>query len=190
MYQNTLQFFHHQERMLKSLNNSSSFSMENLLAKMQPNGKISPENLVININGKNGEETERNAEEHMRMIQENSKSSLSPCEPNRGDVESDRLSPLEKTDYLNFNNCLKNRICSHCGRLDCNFLQCRMHSENVIKDNKPVLKFSVSAILGNDEPERNIRSGKKRDFKKAINQIFCSTQKIDSFFFAYIHWRS
>ncbi|XP_031331915.1 homeobox protein DBX1 isoform X1 [Photinus pyralis] len=150
MYQSTLQFFHHQERMLKSLNHTSPFAMENLLAKMQPNGKMSPENLVININGK-----EENAEDNLR-IQDNSKSSLSPCDANRGDVESDRLSPIEKTDnYFNFNNCLKSRICSHCGRLDCNFLQCRMHSDGIIKDNKPVLKFSVSAILGNDEPEKN-----------------------------------
>lgn len=157
MYQNTLQFFHHQERMLKSLNSTSSFSMENLLSKMQqPNGKLSPENLVININGKSSDET-RTSE-----IQDNSKSSLSPCEVNRGEIDNDRLSPIDKNEtYINFNNCFKNRICSHCGRLDCNFLQCRMHSDNsIIKDSKPVLKFSVSAILGNDEPERNIRHGK------------------------------
>ncbi|KAF5285188.1 hypothetical protein FQR65_LT13303 [Abscondita terminalis] len=129
--------------------------MENLLAKMhqQPNGKISPENLIININGKNEDEARAIDENNLRIVQENSKSSLSPCENNRVEGESDRLSPIDKTDYI---TCLKNRICSHCGRLDCNFLQCRMHSESIIKDNKPVLKFSVSAILGNDEPEKTI----------------------------------
>ncbi|KAF5301063.1 hypothetical protein FQA39_LY10882 [Lamprigera yunnana] len=133
------------ERMLKSLNNSSSFAMENLLAKMQhqPHGKILPENLIININGKNEEKSN----------EDNSKSSLSPNDASRCEGESDRLSPIDKNDYL---SCLKNRICSHCGRLDCNFLQCRMHSDNMIKDTKPVLKFSVSAILGNDEPEKSI----------------------------------
>lgn len=158
---NTLQFFHHQERMLKSLNSASSFSMENLLAKMQPNGKISPENLVININGNNLDDNGRTSEENLRLMQDNSKSSMSPCDVNRVESENDRLSPLDKTEtYINFNNCLKTRICSHCGRLDCNFLQCKMHSDTIIKDNKPVLKFSVSAILGNEEPDRNTRSGK------------------------------
>lgn len=64
--------------------------------------------------------------------------------------------------------CLKNRLCSNCGRMDCNnFLQCcnsRMTGGGgdggILKDNKPVLKFSVSAILGNEQPtSRNVQNG-------------------------------
>lgn len=64
--------------------------------------------------------------------------------------------------------CLKNRVCSSCGRVDCNnVLQCcnsRVAGGDgggIIKDSKPVLKFSVSAILGNEQPtSRNVQSGK------------------------------
>lgn len=63
--------------------------------------------------------------------------------------------------------CLKNRVCSSCGRVDCNVLQCCNSrvvggdGGGIIKDSKPVLKFSVSAILGNEQPtSRNIQSGK------------------------------
>lgn len=65
--------------------------------------------------------------------------------------------------------CLKNRVCSNCGRVDCNnFLQCcnsRVAGGDsgggIIKDSKPVLKFSVSAILGNEQPtSRNVQNGK------------------------------
>lgn len=60
--------------------------------------------------------------------------------------------------------CLKNRVCSSCGRVDCNLLQCCNRvggSDGMIKDSKPVLKFSVSAILGNEQPtSRNIQNGK------------------------------
>lgn len=66
--------------------------------------------------------------------------------------------------------CLKNsnRVCSNCGRLDCNnVLQCCNSrggggegGVGIIKDSKPVLKFSVSAILGNEQPtSRSVQSG-------------------------------
>ncbi|XP_057671106.1 homeobox protein DBX1 [Diorhabda carinulata] len=136
MYQSTLQFLtSHREKMLKSINNNqNSFSMENLLS----NGKLSPENL----------ETSKDSEEfknsHLNKIED----------------DDDRLSPIssgslqaEKNDvFLRFNSCLRNRLCSNCGRLDCNFIQCRL-SEGV-KDSKPVLKFSVSAILGDDKTQQ------------------------------------
>ncbi|XP_056637655.1 homeobox protein DBX1 [Diorhabda sublineata] len=136
MYQSTLQFLtSHREKMLKSINNNqNSFSMENLLS----NGKLSPENL----------ETSKDSEEFKNSHQ------------NKIEDDDDRLSPIssgslqaEKNDvFLRFNSCLRNRLCSNCGRLDCNFIQCRL-SEGV-KDSKPVLKFSVSAILGDDKTQQ------------------------------------
>ena len=136
------------QKMLKSFNNNTSpFSMENLLS----NGKISPENLEINISDKQDE-----AEQNLKFGHE-LKSSLSPAETTRSEGESDRLTPTEKNDvFLRFNSCLKNRICSNCGRLECNFLQCRISSD--IKDTKPVLKFSVSAILGDEHHQQQRNS--------------------------------
>ncbi|XP_072380378.1 uncharacterized protein Dbx [Diabrotica undecimpunctata] len=136
MYQSTLQYLNsHREKMLKSINNHhNSFSMENLLS----NGKISPENLDTS---KDSEEFKTSPNPHQHKMED----------------EDDRLSPMssgslqaDKNDvFLRFNSCLRNRICSNCGRLDCNFLQCRL--SDGIKDSKPVLKFSVSAILGDDK---------------------------------------
>lgn len=133
--------------------------MENLLSS----GKISPENLEI-LTDKSQEACD--VSPHSII-----KSSLSPNENTRNsEGEMERLSPItggtggviEKNDvFLRFNNCLRGRLCSNCGRLDCNFFQCRLSSESCMKDNKPVLKFSVSAILGDEKgPQRTNSSGK------------------------------
>lgn len=98
------------------------------------------------------------------LLAENVESSNTPTPP----------ADEEASDVLV--RCLKNtRVCSNCGRMDCNnFLQCCnsnrmvMGSDgisgggSIIKDSKPVLKFSVSAILGNEQPtSRNvIQNGK------------------------------
>lgn len=135
----------HHQKMLKGLNNNnaSPFSMENLLSR----GKLSPENLDIN-----DEDQEDN---YKNKTEINNKNCLSPSE-----TENDRLSPVERADlYFRFNG-FKNRICSNCGRMDCNFLHCRMNSGEIVKDNKPVLKFSVSAILGDEPPTRSLQNGK------------------------------
>lgn len=139
----------HREKMLKSFNNNTSaFSMENLLS----HGKISPENLEINI--------EKPEEDHQKFNHHHPelKSSLSPAETSRSEGENDRLSPVvDKSDiFLRF-PCFKNRVCSNCGRLECNFFQCRISSSD-IKDTKPVLKFSVSAILGDEHHRQQQRN--------------------------------
>lgn len=133
------------ETMLKSLNNNASpFSMDNLLSKMPPSGKTTPETP----------DGDRNQPEH----------DANSTDGARSQPESDRLSPNEKQDvFFGFSGCFKNRICSNCGQIDCNLLHCRMQgvsSENSVKDAKPVLKFSVSAILGTDNQTRSIQNGK------------------------------
>nr|CAH7756232.1 unnamed protein product [Callosobruchus chinensis] len=127
--------------MLRSINNNQSpFSMDNLLST----GKISPENLDL-----------KRDEDLHHII----KRSPSPVANARQEEEEDRLSPALANDrnemFLRFNSCLRNRICSNCGRLDCNFIHCRFGDS--IKDSKPVLKFSVSAILGDEkiQPRNN-----------------------------------
>lgn len=127
--------------------------MENLLSRE----KLSPANLEINLDKSDGSDSKYSHE---------TKLSLSPTE-NAHESDNERLSPNEKTDvFFKFNNCFKNRICSNCGRLDCNFIQCRIQSENCAKDNKPVLKFSVSAILGNEyQQNRTVHNGKSSVFK-------------------------
>ncbi|GJQ85889.1 hypothetical protein Trydic_g21745 [Trypoxylus dichotomus] len=163
MFHNTaLHLLNNPEKMLKSLNNNTSaFSMENLLSRE----KLSPENLEII--DRNSEDIERSSLENFRLTQSEKKQSLSPSETTRSEGENDRLSPAlspEKNDvFLRFNNCFKNSgICSSCGRLDCNFFQCRMNDTAVstVKDNKPVLKFSVSAILGTENQPKHIQNGK------------------------------
>lgn len=142
------------EKMLKSLNNNnaSPFSMENLLSRE----KLSPENLEI-LDKSDGSDSKYSHE---------TKLSLSPTENVQENIsDNERLSPNtnDKNDvFFKFNNCFKNRLCSNCGRLDCNYLQCRIQSDNcIVKDNKPVLKFSVSAILGNEHQQnRNVQNGK------------------------------
>lgn len=78
--------------------------------------------------------------------------------------------------------CLKNsnRVCSNCGRLDCNnVLQCCNSrggggegGVGIIKDNKPVLKFSVSAILGNEQPtSRSVQSGEYIGAKRRLHKL-------------------
>ncbi|CAG9770197.1 unnamed protein product [Ceutorhynchus assimilis] len=141
MFQNTLQFVTHRTKMLKSLNNNQNpFSMDNLLS----NGKISPE-LDLECDSNRAEDL---------TDSEYKRNSYSPNSPKQEDELSDhveeRLSP-NNNDFFSRFNCIRNRICSNCGRLDCNFLQCRLNSENLIKDSKPVLKFSVSAILGDEK---------------------------------------
>lgn len=171
--QNTaLHFLQNTEKMLKSLNNNTSpFSMENLLSRE----KLSPENLELNLDKSDGSDSKYSHE---------TKLSLSPIENVQENSDNERLSPPPNTTttitttanslnvindkndnvFFKFNNCFKNRICSNCGRLDCNYIQCRIQSDNcVVKDNKPVLKFSVSAILGNTEhhqQSRNVQNGK------------------------------
>lgn len=114
---------------------------------------MSPENLDINISDKNLDETD---DGDFKRSSEGKSS--------ENEADNDRLSPMEKSDVLlRFNGCFKNRICSNCGRLDCNYLHCRMTSDSMIKDNKPVLKFSVSAILGNEQPSRTVQNGKCLD---------------------------
>lgn len=137
MYQHQLQFLHSPDRMLKSINNNSSspFSMENLLA----GAKLSPENLVLNLH------------------QSRTKGSPQDC---KGDGRMAQQEELDGADRLSldFNTCLRGR-CSSCGRLDCNFVECR-DRESMTKDSKPVLKFSVSAILGDQEHGKNLHGGK------------------------------
>lgn len=163
MFHNTtLHLLNNPEKMLRSLNNNTSaFSMENLLSRE----KLSPENLEII--DRNAEDIDRSSLENFRLNQSDKKPSSSPSETTRSEGENDRLSPVispEKNDlFLRFNNCFKNSgICSSCGRLDCNFFQCRMNDVNVVKDNKPVLKFSVSAILGTENQPKHIQNGKFR----------------------------
>ncbi|XP_045467357.1 homeobox protein engrailed-like SMOX-2 [Harmonia axyridis] len=131
-------FISYREKMLKSLNNNASpFSMESLLS----NGKMSPET----VDEKN-DESERNSEEGYRVSESLGYPSkcVSP-ENARSEGEGE-----EKNDvFLKFGNCFKGRICTNCGRLDC-MLRCRLSTEELMKDSKPVLKFSVSAILGDD----------------------------------------
>ncbi|XP_066257945.1 homeobox protein DBX1 isoform X2 [Euwallacea similis] len=153
MFQNTLQFVGHRTKMLKSLNNNQNpFSMDNLLS----NGKISPEMEL---------ECESNRAEDL-TDSDFKRSSYSPSSPKQEDELSDhteeRLSP-NHGDFFSRFNCLRNRICSNCGRFDCNYLQCRLNSDTLIKDNKPVLKFSVSAILG-DEKREVQRNGCSENF--------------------------
>ncbi|KAK9753877.1 hypothetical protein QE152_g1552 [Popillia japonica] len=159
MFHNTtLHLLNNPEKMLRSLNNNTSaFSMENLLSRE----KLSPENLEII--DRNAEDIDRSSLENFRLNQSDKKPSSSPSETTRSEGENDRLSPVispEKNDlFLRFNNCFKNSgICSSCGRLDCNFFQCRMNDVNVVKDNKPVLKFSVSAILGTENQPKHIQN--------------------------------
>ncbi|XP_060533731.1 H2.0-like homeobox protein [Cylas formicarius] len=149
MFQNTFHFMTHRGKMLKTLNNNQNpFSMDNLLA----GGKMSPEHLELDLGDQAKED----------LVEDGSKrdgySPESPAHDEDGlEDQLDRLSPAEKSnEFLNrFNTCLRNRICSNCGRLDCNFFQCRFGSDGLIKDNKPVLKFSVSAILGDEKKEQN-----------------------------------
>ncbi|XP_044763572.1 homeobox protein DBX1 [Coccinella septempunctata] len=133
-------FISYREKMLKSLNNNASpFSMDSLLAT----GKMSPDNP----DDKNLDDSERNSEESYKMSETSGYPTkcVSP-ENTRSEGEAE-----EKNDvFLKFGHCLKGRICSNCGRLDCSMLQCRLGTEDLMKDNKPVLKFSVSAILGDD----------------------------------------
>ncbi|XP_025834872.1 homeobox protein DBX1-A [Agrilus planipennis] len=143
------QFLQTKDKMLKSLNNNSSpFLMENLLGH---HGRLSPENLEIKIEENAALELQKTAEkltqENLRFFQENYKMPSSPTDSNRSEGEIDRLSPNERKDkVLDFNNCFNN----------CNFFQCRLQSDQILKDSKPVLKFSVSAILGKDDTRRNL----------------------------------
>lgn len=148
--------------MLKSINNNQSpFSMDNLLSS----AGISPE------------DKEENFKLHQHML----KRSPSPTvQQEKMDEEDDRLSPAlsnEKTDmFLKFNNCLRSRMCSNCGRIDCNFLQCRLSDS--IKDTKPVLKFSVSAILGDEKLQQRSNSGKLYQFINILIDSFAYHTKI------------
>lgn len=149
--------------MLKSINNNQSpFSMDNLLSS----AGISPEDK----------------EESFKLHQHMLKRSPSPLvQQEKLDEDDDRLSPAlsnEKTDmFLKFNNCLRSRMCSNCGRIDCNFLQCRLSDS--IKDTKPVLKFSVSAILGDEKLQQRSSSGKSRMLSRIVailmlkNELIC-----------------
>lgn len=164
MFQNTaLHFLSNSEKMLKGINNNTSpFSMENLLSRE----KLSPESLDLNERTSEDHnrislEAFKMSHERQRLLQEK-KSATIPLEITRADGESDRLTPNEKNDlFSKFNNCFKSRICSNCGRFDCNLFQCRMNENVVIKDQKPVLKFSVSAILGNEHQQpKHVQAGK------------------------------
>lgn len=162
MFQNTtLHFFSNTEKMLKSINNNtSSFSMDNLLSRE----KLSPEiDRSSDDDRQQLLESIRNSRQNFKFHQD-AKLSASPTDNTRSEGESDRLTPTDKNEvFLRFNNCLKNRMCSNCGRFDCNYFQCRVQGENLtIKDTKPVLKFSVSAILGNDHQQQktSIQNGK------------------------------
>ncbi|CAH0549635.1 unnamed protein product [Brassicogethes aeneus] len=155
----TLQFLHQREKMLKSINNNATnaFSMESLLSS----GKISPENLEI-ITDKTADNLEDGMEDSFEAKRD-VKTSMSPNENTRSENENDRLSPGKNDVFLPFNNCFKDRICSNCGRYNCNFFSCRFSdSAHLIKESKPVLKFSVSAILGNEKKEQrsNSQTGK------------------------------
>ncbi|XP_017777667.1 PREDICTED: homeobox protein DBX1 [Nicrophorus vespilloides] len=165
MFQNTaLHFLAHPEKMLKSLNhhhhhhhhhnnnsssiinnNASPFSMESLLSSRE---KLSPE---IGEKESDGEfkKSDNNSESDRTSPDRQIASSA-------GLQQQQQLMASSKDDVLaRFNSCFKNRICSNCGRLDCNLIQCRLGTENIIKDTKPVLKFSVSAILGNEYHQQN-----------------------------------
>ncbi|XP_030755135.1 homeobox protein DBX1 [Sitophilus oryzae] len=141
MFQNTLHLVAHRTKMLKSLNNPQNpFSMDNLLAG---NGKSSPE-----MDLERGDE----------MGDRGGYSPPSRYAKHEDDlsdqVSEGRLSPGDRggaSDLLSRFSCLRGRLCSNCGRLDCNYLQCRLTSESLIKETKPVLKFSVSAILGDEK---------------------------------------
>lgn len=95
----------------------------------------------------------------------------------RSHSEAERLSPSQheaRNDvFFGFSGCFKNRICSNCGQIDCNLLHCRMQSVNSeinsVKDNKPLLKFSVSAILGTENSRNNNQNGKNPLILSIIN---------------------
>ncbi|KAL1502539.1 hypothetical protein ABEB36_007667 [Hypothenemus hampei] len=138
-----IHFLNHRSKMLKSLNNNQNpFSMDNLLS----NGKISPE-MDLECDSNRAED----ADDFKRSY---SPTGSAKQEDELSDHVEERLSPTGdrvQNDFLSRFNSIRNRICSNCGRFDCNYLQCRLNSENMIKDNKPVLKFSVSAILGDEK---------------------------------------
>ncbi|CAG9861241.1 unnamed protein product [Phyllotreta striolata] len=137
MYQSTLQFLStHREKMLKSFNHQTNFSMENLLSNENPDAS-------------------KDSEEYKASKMEEEDDRLSPIPV--GGLQADRAGDV----FLRFNTCLRNRICSNCGRLDCNFIHCRL-SESV-KDNKPVLKFSVSAILGDEKLQQSNNNNNNND---------------------------
>lgn len=146
MFHSTLQFVNsHREKMLKSINNNQSpFSMENLLSST----------------GMSVEDKEETLKLHQHLL----KRSPSPVQQEKIEEDDDRLSPAlvnEKNDmFLKFNNCLRSRMCSNCGGIDCNFLHCRLSDS--IKDTKPVLKFSVSAILGDEKLNQKDVIGKRK----------------------------
>lgn len=115
--------------MLKSLNNNTSpFSMDNLLSKIPPSA-VSPD-------------VERE---------------------NPSPTDGGRSSPSDRGELLfGFGGCFKNRLCSNCGNIDCTLLHCRMQNGDglkELKDSKPVLKFSVSAILGTENQTRSVQNG-------------------------------
>ncbi|KAF7277077.1 hypothetical protein GWI33_009470 [Rhynchophorus ferrugineus] len=146
MFQNSLHLVAHRSKMLKSLNNPQNpFSMDNLLA----GGKSSPE---IDLE---------------RQEELGDRGGYSPSFAKHEDDLSDhvsegQLSPNDRSggDLLSRFSCLRGRLCSNCGRLDCNYLHCRLNSENLIKETKPVLKFSVSAILGDEKRDGQKTGGK------------------------------
>lgn len=160
MYQNgsALQFLHGTEKMLKSLsshNNASPFSMESLLARE----KLSPDNL------------EKSEEQELRRMS----GPESDGEAESGPQTVQQAAATATDVLLKLNSCFKSRICSGCGRLDCGYLQCRVQSDahGYAKDSKPVLKFSVSAILGTEHhqhPVRTVANGK--DCLRFIESIF------------------
>lgn len=168
MYQSTLQFLHQREKMLKSINNNatSAFSMENLLN----GGKMSPENLEI-LTEKTTDTMDESLEEQYENKHE-LKTSMSPNENTRSENENDRLTPEKSDVFLPFNNCFKDRVCSNCGRYNCNFFSCRFSaSEHLIKESKPVLKFSVSAILGNEKKEQRNNTQTGEYFVSGLEQL-------------------
>ncbi|XP_050316297.1 homeobox protein DBX1 [Anthonomus grandis grandis] len=151
MFQNTMQFVTHRTKMLKSLNNNQNpFSMENLLS----NGKISPISPEMDLECDPTRPEDLTEQDYKRNSYSPSSTKL---EDDLSDHLEERMSPNERSnqnDFFSRFNCIRSRICSNCGRLDCNFLQCRLTSESmIIKDSKPVLKFSVSAILGDEKRE-------------------------------------
>lgn len=122
------------------------------------------ENLLSGA-GMSPEDKEESFKLHQQMLKRSPSPSL---QQEKLEEDDDRLSPAlsnEKTDmFLKFNNCLRSRMCSNCGRIDCNFLQCRLSDS--IKDTKPVLKFSVSAILGDEKLQQRSNSGKENNFEQ------------------------
>lgn len=152
------------QTMLKSLNNNTSpFSMENLLSK---NGKSSPELTESDRQDANSNDGARSQHECDRLSPNDKPEGVrqSPNERNEHlrSSPSDKFDRIDRNDvFFGFSGCFKNRICSNCGQLDCNSLHCRINgvSESV-KDAKPVLKFSVSAILGTENQARNNVNGK------------------------------